>query len=131
MTAAQNSRDRPAPNNGRPLPDRPPMPRSRVGGLWAAAVVFAGVLLLLLIFVLQNGRRVEVSFLGADGQLPLGVALLLAAVFGVLLVALPGTIRIVQLRVLNRRRGGPTAGGPRTGPVALPPDVPTAQQAHP
>ena len=34
----------------------------------------------------------------------MGVALLLAAVCGILLVALPGTGRIVQLRLLNRRR---------------------------
>ncbi|MFG1717983.1 lipopolysaccharide assembly LapA domain-containing protein [Micromonospora sp. B006] len=91
------------------------MKRSRIGGVWVAAVVFAFVLLLLLIFVLQNGQRAEVSFLGAHGTLPMGVALLLAAVFGVLLVALPGTARIVQLRMLGRpgtRPGGPAGSGP-------------------
>ncbi|WP_281943222.1 LapA family protein [Micromonospora sp. AKA38] len=67
-------------------------------------MVFAVVLLLLLVFVLQNGQPAEVSFLGAHGTLPMGVALLLAAVSGVLLVALPGTARIVQLRMLGRRR---------------------------
>jgi lipopolysaccharide assembly protein A len=46
-----------------------------------------------------------VSFLGAHGHLPMGVALLLAAVFGVLLVALPGTARIIQLRMSGRRGG--------------------------
>ncbi|MFI7282594.1 lipopolysaccharide assembly LapA domain-containing protein [Micromonospora chersina] len=84
--------------------------------MWVAAVVFAFVLLLLLIFVLQNGQRAEVSFLGAHGTLPMGVALLLAAVFGVLLVALPGTARIVQLRMLDRRPvtqpDGPSGPGP-------------------
>ncbi|MFJ1542260.1 lipopolysaccharide assembly protein LapA domain-containing protein [Micromonospora chalcea] len=83
--------------------------------MWVAAVVFAFVLLLLLIFVLQNGQRAEVSFLGAHGTLPMGVALLLAAVFGVLLVALPGTARIVQLRMLGRaatRPDGPAGSGP-------------------
>jgi uncharacterized integral membrane protein len=88
-----------------PLPTpRRRVPRTRVGELWVAAVVFSLVLLLLLIFVLQNGQQAEVSFLGAHGHLPLGVALLLAAVFGVLLVALPGTARIVQLRLLDKRR---------------------------
>jgi uncharacterized integral membrane protein len=76
---------------------------TRAGGLWVAAVAFAVVLLALLVFMLQNGQRTEVSFLGARGHLPLGVALALAAVFGVLLVALPGTARIVQLRMLSRR----------------------------
>ncbi|WP_433687953.1 LapA family protein [Micromonospora carbonacea] len=79
------------------------MKRSRIGGVWVTAMVSAFVLLLLLIFVLENGQRAEVSFLGAHGTPPMGVALLLAAVFGVLLVALPGTARIVQLRMLNRR----------------------------
>jgi uncharacterized integral membrane protein len=81
------------------------IPRTRMGGTWVAFVVAAFVLLLLLVFVLQNGQRSEVSFLGAHGTLPMGVALLLAAVFGVLLVALPGTARIIQLRRLDRRRG--------------------------
>lgn len=77
-----------------------------MGGLWVAAVLFAVVLLLLLIFLLENGQRADVSFFGAHGHLPMGVALLLAAVFGILLVALPGTARILQLRTL-RHRGHP------------------------
>ncbi|MFB6397423.1 lipopolysaccharide assembly LapA domain-containing protein [Polymorphospora lycopeni] len=96
-------------------------------------MVFALVLLLLLIFVLQNGQPAEVSFLGAHGTLPMGVALLLAAVFGVLLVALPGTARIVQLRKLDRRpveQAGPPVSGPTPPPatgiatVPLPPRPP-------
>jgi uncharacterized integral membrane protein len=87
--------------------------RSRMGGVWVALIVAAFVLLLLLIFILQNGQEAQVSFLGAHGSLPMGVALLLAAVFGVLLVALPGTARIIQLRVLGRRAGStPTADPP-------------------
>jgi uncharacterized integral membrane protein len=74
-----------------------------MGGLWVTLVVAAFVLLLLLIFILQNGQQAQVSFLGAHGNLPMGVALLLAAVFGVLLVALPGTVRILQLRAVGRR----------------------------
>jgi len=119
MTATQNHRDRSAADDTGRAPARSAVPRSRAGGLWTAAVAFAVVLLLFLIFVLQNGQRVEVSFLGADGRLPLGVALLLAAIVGVLLVALPGTIRIVQLRVLNRR-GGRRAAAPDGTPAARP-----------
>jgi uncharacterized integral membrane protein len=77
--------------------------RTRVGGLWIASVLFALVLLLLLIFILENGQRANISFFGAHGHLPLGVALLLAAVLGVLLVVIPGTGRIVQLRFVARR----------------------------
>ncbi|HEY7176021.1 MAG TPA: lipopolysaccharide assembly protein LapA domain-containing protein, partial [Micromonosporaceae bacterium] len=77
--------------------------RSRVGSVWVALVLFAIVLLLLLIFVLQNLQHARISFFGAHGTVPQGVALLLAAVFGILLVALPGTARIIQLRLRERR----------------------------
>ena len=77
--------------------------RSRVGGLWVASILFAVVLLLLLIFVLENGQSADVAFFGVHAHLPMGVALLLAAVFGVLLVALPGTARIIPLRMRQHR----------------------------
>ena len=41
--------------------------------------------------------------MGAHGHLPLGVALLLSAVCGVLLVVLAGAARISQLRTVARR----------------------------
>jgi uncharacterized integral membrane protein len=86
----------------------PPLPqhrikRTRTGGIWVAVGFFAVVLLLLLIFILQNGQKVDISYLGMHGHLPLGVALLLAAVCGVLLVVLAGTARIGQLRATARR----------------------------
>jgi uncharacterized integral membrane protein len=88
-------------------PTRPPEPppkagRSRVGGAWVGLLLGAVVLILLLVFVLQNGQKVDVSFIGAESRLPLGVALLLAAVAGALIVAVPGTARILQLRRANR-----------------------------
>jgi uncharacterized integral membrane protein len=77
--------------------------RTRISGLWVAVGFFAVILLLLLIFILQNSRTVDVSYMGAHGHLPLGVALLLAAVCGVLLVVLAGAARISQLRTVARR----------------------------
>jgi uncharacterized integral membrane protein len=94
--------------------------RTRIGALWVAAVGFAVVLLLLLIFILENGRSVSISYLGAHGHLPLGVALLLAAVFGVLLVVVPGTGRIIQLRVIAHRH----LRADQTGAEAAPPAEP-------
>ncbi|HEY5360514.1 MAG TPA: lipopolysaccharide assembly protein LapA domain-containing protein [Streptosporangiaceae bacterium] len=88
------------------VPAAPPqhvVRRTRVGGVWVASGLFALVLLLLLIFILQNGTKVDIKFFGASGHLPLGVALLLAAVLGVLLVVLPGSARIIQLRRTARR----------------------------
>jgi uncharacterized integral membrane protein len=77
--------------------------RTRISGLWVAVGFFAVVLLLLLIFVMQNGTQVGVSYMGAHGHLPLGVALLLSAVCGVLLVVLAGAARISQLRATARK----------------------------
>ncbi|GAY07915.1 lipopolysaccharide assembly LapA domain-containing protein [Pseudonocardia sp. N23] len=78
-------------------------PRSRLAGLWIGLILSAVVLLFLLIFILQNLRDVEIHFLGAVGNLPTGVALLFAAIAGVLLVAIPGSLRILQLRRAARR----------------------------
>ncbi len=81
-----------------------PVPRVRAEGSLVAFTASAVVLLLLLMFILQNGQRTDVHFFGAQGQLPMGVALLLAAVFGVLLVTIQATMRrIIQLRPSPRR----------------------------
>jgi uncharacterized integral membrane protein len=92
----------PAPQPPAPLPQHK-IRRTRIGGLWVSVGFFAVVLLLLLIFILQNAKTVQVSYLGAHGHLPLGVALLLSAVCGVLLVVLAGAARISQLRTVARR----------------------------
>ena len=86
-----------------PLPPQHRIKRTRTSGIWVAVGFFAVILLLLLIFILQNGTQVGVSYLGMHGHLPLGVALLLAAVCGVLLVVLAGAARISQLRATARR----------------------------
>ena len=76
---------------------------TRLSGTWTAVTGFGIVLLLLLIFIVQNQNTVEVSYFGAHGHLPLGAALLLAAVAGILLVALAGSARIMQLRATARK----------------------------
>jgi uncharacterized integral membrane protein len=86
-----------------PLPPQHRIKRTRTSGIWVAVAFFAVILLLLLIFILQNGTQVSISYLGMHGHLPLGVALLLAAVCGVLLVVLAGAARISQLRTTARR----------------------------
>lgn len=80
--------------------------RSRLGGLWSVFVVAAVVLLLLLVFILENSQDVQISYFGVAGTLPLGVALLLSAILGVLLVAVPGYARIIQLRRSAKRGSG-------------------------
>jgi uncharacterized integral membrane protein len=76
---------------------------SRTGVLWTGLILSALVLLFLLIFILQNSEPVRINFLAASGTLPTGVALLLAAIAGLLLLAIPGALRIFQLRRAARR----------------------------
>jgi len=104
-SGAQVAPQQAPPEASAPAAPQPPhqIKRTRVGGLWVAVGFFAVILLLLLIFILQNGQKVEISYMGAHGHLPLGVALLLAAVGGVILVVLAGTARISQLRTTARK----------------------------
>jgi lipopolysaccharide assembly protein A len=74
-----------------------------MGGAWTGLALAVVVLIFLLVFILENGKQVSISYLGAHGHLPLGVALLFAAVAGALLVMIPGTGRILQLRRTARR----------------------------
>ncbi|MBC3190801.1 DUF1049 domain-containing protein [Pseudonocardia sp. C8] len=80
------------------------VPNSRIGGLWAALILSAIVLIFLLVFIVQNTEPVAINFLWMTGTLPTGVALLFAAIAGILLVAVPGTGRIMQLRREARKR---------------------------
>jgi uncharacterized integral membrane protein len=77
--------------------------RTRSGMLWVGVLLSAVVLIFLLVFILQNNVPVRINFLGTSGTLPTGVALLFAAVAGLLLGAIPGTMRILQLRRAARR----------------------------
>lgn len=72
--------------------------RSRIGGLWVMLAGGAVILVLLLVFILQNDQHVEIHLYGAHFNAPLGAALLMAAALGVLLVVVPGAGRIIQLR---------------------------------
>jgi uncharacterized integral membrane protein len=77
--------------------------RTRVSVLWTAVAVGAVVLAAILIFIAQNSTSVRVHFLMGDFELPLGVALLFAALLGAILVLAVGTVRILQLRRVARR----------------------------
>jgi uncharacterized integral membrane protein len=106
--------------------------RTRIGGMWVGLSVAAIVLLLLLIFILENGRSVDIGYFGAHGHLPLGVALLLAAVAGALLVLIPGTGRIIQLRRTARRHRARDAKTLQAAQQATPTaSVPPHQPASP
>ncbi|MDQ4500889.1 lipopolysaccharide assembly protein LapA domain-containing protein [Sinomonas sp. ASV322] len=80
---------------------------TRAGAAWTAVVVALAVLVFLIVFFLQNQDTVRVRFLGLDGQVPLGLALFIAAVAGGILVAIAGAARIIQLRIAAARRRRP------------------------
>jgi uncharacterized integral membrane protein len=54
--------------------------------------------ILLIIFIAQNLTRVTVHFLGFDGRMSIGLIMLISAVCGLAVAAVPGSIRILQLR---------------------------------
>ena len=68
-----------------------------------ALIAGAVVLILVLIFIIENAHAVTITFFGAHGQISLAVALLLAAIAGALIMAAAGTARITQLRMTMRR----------------------------
>ena len=80
-----------------PTPEDP-LRGSRTSGAWIGLAVVAILLVLLIIFIAQNTQKVQVAFLGWEGQTPLAVALLAAVVTGLVVAAIAGSLRIMQLR---------------------------------
>ncbi len=92
-----------------PSPANDSMPAPGASGLTRASAVWVAtgaallLLSLLIVFMLQNSSKVEVHFLGLTGTIPLGMALLIAAVGGGVVVAIAGIARVTQLRFSARR----------------------------
>ena len=101
MSDPAETPDGPAPEETSSVHD--PLRRSRTSGAWLSVSALGLVLLLLIVFILQNTQSVEVSFLGWDGHAPLAVALLIATVAGLFLALVAGSLRILQLRRRVRR----------------------------
>jgi lipopolysaccharide assembly protein A len=76
---------------------------TRISGARTALIAGFVILVLVLIFVIQNAHTVSISYLGAHVHLSLAVALLLAVVAGALIMAAAETARITQLRQMMRR----------------------------
>ena len=87
--------------------------RTKISGLWVGITVAAIVLLVLLVFIIENSQSVDIGFFGAHLHVSLGVAMLLAAIGGILLVAIPGYGRIIQLRRVLRKAAKPTPRPPQ------------------
>jgi uncharacterized integral membrane protein len=76
---------------------------TRAAALWSALIVGFVILILLLVFIMQNTDSATVHFFAWEWNLPIGVGVLLAAVCGGLLTVAAGTARIVQLRRAAKR----------------------------
>ncbi len=86
-----------------PTPGTPTRSGGRTAVLWTALICGAIVLILLLIFIIQNNVPTRFEYFTAQFQLPLGVAMLLAAIAGALVMALVGSVRMVQMSWTIRR----------------------------
>jgi uncharacterized integral membrane protein len=79
--------------------------RGRVSRAWVGLIGTAIFLILLIIFIAQNSHPVSVHFLGWSGRFSLALTILASAIAGLLLVAIPGSLRILQLRRALRLNG--------------------------
>jgi putative membrane protein len=93
----------PAPSASAARPTRGGRPGSRIGQARTALIAGAVVLILVLIFIIENAHAVTITYFGAHLRMSLAVALLLAAIAGALIMAAAGTARITQLRLSMRR----------------------------
>ena len=75
-----------------------------ISAVWVASALCAVLLLLLLVFILENSQRVDISDFGAHGHLPPGLALPLAGVLGMLLAVIEALGRRMQQRNAARNR---------------------------
>lgn len=105
-TAREQERDPEGVTSPRPVTDPSldrPTRTGLSGGTWIALILGAVVLVLLLIFILQNNVPAQFAYFGWEFGLPLGVAMLFAAIAGVLITALLGSVRLFKLSRRVRR----------------------------
>ncbi|SCX16946.1 LapA family protein [Corynebacterium jeikeium] len=72
--------------------------KTLAGTTWVGLIIGVLLLILLLVFILQNQESAELQLLGWTMTFPIGVGMLIAAIVGALIMALVGGVRIVQLR---------------------------------
>ncbi len=105
----------PSANGSAPPPLAPQPPRrgqlqtrrgqlqTRTSGMRTGLIAGFAVLVVAVIFIIQNAHAANISFLGVHLVLPLAAALLLAAIAGALAMAAAGPARVTQLRQITRR----------------------------
>lgn len=84
-----------------------PLRASRTSGFYTAIIGLGVVLVLLIIFIVQNTERSSIRFLGWEGNAPQAVLLLIATAAGIFLTATASSLRLLQVRrrVKQERKG--------------------------
>jgi uncharacterized integral membrane protein len=104
--------------------------RTRTSSTLVAVTIAVIFLVLLIIFIAQNEKKVPIHFLGAYGEVSEALALVGAAVAGAVLVLAVGVARVLQLRVGARRHNRAVAKR-QDATAAAPPPVATADGSKP
>lgn len=65
---------------------------------WVALILGAILLVLMLVFILQNQAQVDINLFAWSFQLPAGIAYLFSTIIGALIMALVGGWRMLELR---------------------------------
>lgn len=76
---------------------------TRAAALWTSLILGFLILIVLLTFIAQNTATTDFTFITWHWTLPLGVAILLAAVAGGLVTALVSAARMFQLRRVAKK----------------------------
>lgn len=71
---------------------------------WVALIVGFLLLIVLIVFILQNQQKVPMNFLNWSGEFPAGIAYLIFAIAGALIMALVGMWRMFELRRQVRKQ---------------------------
>lgn len=78
---------------------------SAAGAMWAGLIISALLLIILLVFILQNQQPAELNFFAWSWNFPIGIGMLFAAILGALITAVVGGLRMFDLRRQVKRAG--------------------------
>jgi uncharacterized integral membrane protein len=108
---APSSVEAPAP----PPEGKKGVPATRASAAWTALAVGLALLVVIVVFILENLQDVKVTFFGIHWKIPLALDLLLAAALGGAVVFAAGALRMLQLRLHARRRRAGSKGSAHRG----------------
>ncbi|WP_297453779.1 lipopolysaccharide assembly protein LapA domain-containing protein [uncultured Corynebacterium sp.] len=81
-----------------PAPGPRKVKKTTAGSMWVGLVISAILLIVLLVFILQNQQETALNLFGWTWNFPVGVGMLFAAILGALITALIGGWRMLDLR---------------------------------